>query len=68
MTAKRDKISDDFHEGPATGTCRPRGLGCDFSAKGVPVGDHRFRVFVAVGTLDNVKRSLESLAQEFTGK
>jgi hypothetical protein len=32
-------------------------------AKGISAGDYRFRVFVAVGTLDDVRQSLDSLAK-----
>jgi hypothetical protein len=38
------------------------------SAKGVLSGDHRFRLFVAVGTLDEVRAALDSLVQEFAGR
>lgn len=31
----------------------------------VPTGDHRFRVFVAVGTVEDVKQSLHALVREF---
>ena len=33
--------------------------------KGVPTGDHRFRLFVAVGTLEDVRRALVALDREF---
>jgi hypothetical protein len=33
--------------------------------KGVAAGDYRFRVFVAVGTLEDVRQSLDALAREF---
>jgi hypothetical protein len=35
------------------------------SREAIPTGDHRFRVFVAVGTLDDVQKSLKALAEEF---
>lgn len=35
------------------------------AAKGLEAGDYRFRVFVAVGTLDDVKTTLAALAEEF---
>jgi hypothetical protein len=38
------------------------------SAKGVPSGDHRFRLFVAVGTLDDVRAALDHLVREFAGR
>ena len=38
------------------------------SAQGVRSGDHRFRLFVAVGTLDEVRTALGCVAQEFAGK
>jgi hypothetical protein len=34
-------------------------------ATGVAPGDYRFRVFVAVGTLDDVRRALDALTREF---
>lgn len=34
-------------------------------ANGIPAGNHRFRVFVAVGTLDDVRTALDSLVSEF---
>jgi hypothetical protein len=37
------------------------------SPHGVPSGDHRFRVFVAVGTLDDVRAALASLISELAG-
>jgi hypothetical protein len=33
------------------------------SATGIPVGDYRFRMFVAVGTLDDVKAALDALTR-----
>ncbi len=38
------------------------------SAKGIPSGDHCFRLFVAVGTLGDVRAALDSLVQEFAGR
>jgi len=38
------------------------------SAKEVPGGDHRFRVFVGVGSLEEVRAALDSLVREFAGK
>ncbi|MFO0799791.1 MAG: hypothetical protein U0804_20150 [Gemmataceae bacterium] len=38
------------------------------SATGIPAGDHRFRVFVAVGTLDDVRTALGGLVREFAGR
>jgi hypothetical protein len=35
------------------------------SEKGIAAGDYRFRVFVAVGTLEDVKQALKSLTEEF---
>jgi hypothetical protein len=38
------------------------------SAVGVAAGDHRYRVYVAVGTLEDVRQSLASLVAEFAGR
>ena len=38
------------------------------TTNGIAAGDHRFRLFVAVGTLDDVRAALGSLAQEFATK
>jgi hypothetical protein len=38
------------------------------NAKGVPTGEHRFRMFVAVGTLEEVRSALGVLVEEFKGK
>jgi hypothetical protein len=38
------------------------------NAKGVPTGEHRFRMFVAVGTLDEIRSALASLVDEFKRK
>lgn len=35
-------------------------------AKGVPAGDYSYRMFVAVGTLEDVRQSLNSLVREFS--
>ncbi len=35
------------------------------NAKGVPSGEHRFRMFVAVGSLDDVRSALGALVDEF---
>ncbi len=35
------------------------------SKHGIPAGAHRFRMFVAVGTLEDVRRSLFELAEQF---
>jgi hypothetical protein len=35
------------------------------NSKGLPPGDYRFRMFVAVGTLDDVKTTLKALTGEF---
>lgn len=37
------------------------------AAGGVAPGKHRFKVFVAVGTLDDVRRSLNELIEQFQG-
>jgi hypothetical protein len=40
---------------------------CDFrvhSANGIAPGDYRFRMFVAVGTLEDVRRTLDHLASK----
>lgn len=37
------------------------------SAAGVAAGDYRYRVFVAVGTLTDVRQSLAALVKEFAG-
>jgi hypothetical protein len=34
---------------------------------GIPAGNYSFRMFVAVGTLEEVRQSLGSLAGEFSG-
>jgi hypothetical protein len=34
------------------------------NAKGVATGDHRFRLFVVVGTLEDVRQSLAAVAAE----
>lgn len=34
-------------------------------AKGIAAGDYRFRNFVAVGTLEDVRTTMSELAQEF---
>jgi len=38
------------------------------SAKGIAQGEHRFRLFVAVGTQEDVRQSLAALAAEFVGR
>jgi hypothetical protein len=38
------------------------------SATGINAGDYRFSVFVAVGSLDDVRGALAALAQEFSAK
>lgn len=38
------------------------------SAKGISAGDHRFRLFVAIGTLGDVRASLGALSQEFASR
>ncbi len=38
------------------------------ATKGIAAGDRRFRLFVAIGTLDDVRAALVSLAQEFAAK
>jgi len=38
------------------------------SPKGIAAGEHRFRVFVAVGTREEVRQALAALVQEFTGR
>ena len=38
------------------------------SAESVPAGNHRFRVFVAVGSVEEVRTALDSLVREFAGK
>jgi hypothetical protein len=36
------------------------------NAKGIAAGEHRFRVFVAVGTVEDVRQALAALIREFT--
>lgn len=36
-------------------------------AKGVPAGEYSYRMFVAVGSLEDVRQSLDSLVREFAG-
>lgn len=36
--------------------------------KGIAPGDHRFRMFVAVGTLEDVTLALKSLVEDFAGR
>ena len=36
--------------------------------KGIAAGDYRFRMFVAVGTRDDVKTTLAALVDEFKGR
>jgi hypothetical protein len=36
--------------------------------KGIAAGEYRFRMFVAVGTLEDVRQSLVALVQEFAGR
>lgn len=38
------------------------------SAERIPAGEHRFRVFVAVGKLEDVRAALHLLVREFAGK
>ena len=38
------------------------------SVKGIAQGEHRFRLFVAVGTQEDVRQSLAALAAEFDGR
>lgn len=38
------------------------------NADGIPPGEHRFRTFVAVGTLEDVRLALASLVREFAGQ
>jgi hypothetical protein len=38
------------------------------SDKGIASGEHRFRLFVAVGTREDVRRSLAALVAEFAGR
>jgi hypothetical protein len=35
------------------------------NANGISTGEDRFRMFVAVGTLDDVRRALATLVEEF---
>lgn len=38
------------------------------NAQGIAAGDHRFRLFVAVGSQEDVRQSLAALVAEFTGR
>jgi len=38
------------------------------NAMGVPAGEYRYRMFVAVGSLEDVRQSLDSLVHEFAGQ
>jgi hypothetical protein len=38
------------------------------SAEQIPPGDRRFQMFVAVGTLEDVRQALVALHEEFAGR
>jgi len=43
-------------------------LGPLHPVKGIAQGEYRFRLFVAVGTQEDVRQSLAALAAEFEGR